>query len=579
MKTNSLLTAFLFGLVTLIVPGHSILAWSSTTGHDAAVPHGLRLNPTIINGNVLLCPDEEETLATQEYDTYQWYKDGSVIPGATGQTHTINYYDDVLSTFSVYVTLGDESAMSPTIFVDGWTFLPVVVMSYGDGFWFDDEAWQLCEHHELFFEIMLPYTTHIQWYRDGMPIPDANNSVYQPDQTGVYTVSGAPAVCPDYVQYSLPLSVIVHTAPTPVISQQENTLYASIFPGQWYAGDDPIPGATGETFIPGEEGWYSFKYTDANGCYSMSEPWYFEFPVDILPGDANCDGVVNVLDVIAIVNYFIGLDPDPFCFENADVNGDGIINILDVISTVSIFLDGDDATGTVIDIEGNVYQTVVIGGREWMAENLRTTKYADGSDVPGGLNDGEWGGALYGAYSIYPHALINGLNSDEEVVNAYGLLYNWYAVDDDRNLCPDGWHVPSHAEWTELEDYLMDEYDLTNNHTDVNGLGSALKSCRQVNSPLGGDCVTNEHPRWNAHSVHHGSDLVGFGTLPAGRRRLNGVFFDIGHMGFFWTSTSHTNTHAINRTLYSDAGHISGFFSMNYRKTIGYSVRCVKTAD
>ncbi len=67
----------------------------------------------------MLCPDEEETLATQEYNTYQWYKDRRAIPGATGQTHTINDYDDVLSTFSVYVTLGDDSAMSPTIFVDG----------------------------------------------------------------------------------------------------------------------------------------------------------------------------------------------------------------------------------------------------------------------------------------------------------------------------------------------------------------------------------------------------------------------------------------------------------------------------
>lgn len=537
----------------------------------------IRLNPTIINGNVILCPGGQETLITQEYDSYQWYKDGSQIPGATAQTHEINYYDDVLSSFSVFVTLGDESAMSPSIFVDGYMFLPVVVSSYGEGFWFDDEAFQMCEYHELYFEIMLPYTTHIQWYRDNEPIPGANNSVYQVDQTGVYWVSGAPAVCPDYIQYSLPLEVVVHTPPLPVINQQENTLYTSVFPGQWYSGNEPIPGETGETYTPEAEGWYSFEYTDSNGCKKMSEPYYFEMPAELLPGDANCDGIVNVLDITTIVNYYIDLDPDPFCFENADVNNDGLINILDIIATVDIFAGNDvDDPNTVIDIEGNVYPTVIINGREWMAENLRTTKYADGSDIPGGLNDGQWANANYGAYSVYPHALINGLNSDEEVIEAYGILYNWFAVDDARNLCPEGWYVPSHAEWTELEDYMMNEYDITNHPNDVNGLGSALKSCRQVNSPLGGDCVTAEHPRWNAHSVHHGQDMAGFGTLPAGRRRLNGVFFDAGHMGFFWTSTSHTATHAINRTLFSDTGHVAGFFSMNYRKTIGYSVRCIK---
>ncbi len=535
------------------------------------------LNPTIINGNVILCPDGTETLMTQEYDSYQWHKDGNPVPGATEQYFEIDYYNYVGSSVSVFVTLGDESAMSPTIFVDGYMFLPVVVSSYGSGFWFQDEEWHMCEYHELFFEIMLPYTTHIQWYRDGEAIPDATQSVYQVEQTGEYYVSGAPAVCPDYVQYSLPLSVVVHTPPLPVISQVDEQLQTSVFPGQWYFGDAPIPGATGQFITPEEEGWYSFEFTDNYGCTKMSEPYHYEMPADILPGDANCDGLVNVLDVISMVSYFVGLNPDPFCFDNADVNGDGVINILDVILTVAIFADGNGGeTGSVIDIDGNVYQTIVIGEQEWMAENLRTTRFADGSLIPVDLTDGQWTNALYGASAIYPHHMINGLNSDEEVLDAYGMIYNWYAVDDDRGLCPEGWYVPSHDEWTQLENYMISTYDLTNHHNDVNGLGSALKSCRQVNSPLGGDCVVSDHPRWNPHSTHYGQDLAGFGTLPAGRRRLNGVYFDIGHMGFFWTSSSHTATHAINRTLYSDAGHISGFFSMNYRKTVGYSVRCIK---
>ena len=241
--------------------------------------------------------------------------------------------------------------------------------------------------------------------------------------------------------------------------------------------------------------------------------------------------------------------------------------------------DPGDEHGTVTDIDGNTYPTIILNGREWMAENLRTTRYADGTVIPSGLTDGQWGNTGTGAFAIYPHALIDGLHSPDEVVEAYGHLYNWYAVDDARGLCPAGWYVPSHNEWTEFEDYLITTYNLVNEPNVVDGLGSALKSCRQVNSPIGGECVTDQHPRWNAHSIHHGHDLVEFATLPAGRRRLNGVFFDVGHMGFFWTSTSHTTTHAINRTLFSDAGHIAGFFSMNYRKTVGYSVRCIRETD
>jgi len=93
-------------------------------------------NPTIINGNVILCPGGQETLITQEYDTYQWYKNGNLIPGATQQTHVITFYQDVGSNFSVFVTLGTQSAMSLSIFVDGYMFLPLVVSSYGQGYWF-----------------------------------------------------------------------------------------------------------------------------------------------------------------------------------------------------------------------------------------------------------------------------------------------------------------------------------------------------------------------------------------------------------------------------------------------------------
>lgn len=242
-----------------------------------------RLNPTIINGNVMLCPGEQETLSTQEYDTYQWHKDGNPIPGATNQTHVVSYYADAGSSFTVFVTQGGQSAMSPSILVDGWVFLPLTVSSYGQGYWYNPlTGWELCEYHELIFQVMMPYNTNIQWYRDNIPIPGATSAIYEVEQTGVHTVRGSPATCPNYVQYSVPLPVTVHVPPQPVITEQSDTLFTSVFPGQWYAGDNPIPGETGEFLVPPSDGWYSFEFTDGNGCKKMSEPYYYEWnPVGI----------------------------------------------------------------------------------------------------------------------------------------------------------------------------------------------------------------------------------------------------------------------------------------------------------
>ncbi len=119
----------------------------------------------------------------------------------------------------------------------------------------------------------------------------------------------------------------------------------------------------------------------------------------------------------------------------------------------------DGTTGTITDIDGNTYNTTFIGGNEWMAENLRVTKYNNDDAIPTGLSNAYWFNTTQGAYAIYPHGSINGLDSDAEVVAAYGKLYNWHAVDDERGLCPAGWSVPGDDDWTQLVDYLMDEYD------------------------------------------------------------------------------------------------------------------------
>ena len=223
--------------------------------------------------------------------------------------------------------------------------------------------------------------------------------------------------------------------------------------------------------------------------------------------------------------------------------------------------------GTVTDIDGNVYPTVVIGNQEWMAVNLRTTRYADGSDIPTNLDNSQWASTTQGARTIYPHANVDGVGSDEEMVAAYGQWYNWYTTVDDRGLCPTGWRVPTGYDWIDLTSFL------TGHNPD--NLGNRLKSCRQVNSPLGEECAVSDHPRWNSNTNHHGTDEYGFDALPASARTSDGSFIPIiGHMTTYWSTSEFTGIYVYTWGLYASNGDLYPYnmFSKNY----GFSVRCVK---
>lgn len=259
-----------------------------------------------------------------------------------------------------------------------------------------------------------------------------------------------------------------------------------------------------------------------------------------------------------------------------------------MMAIVLVFLNScnDDDTEpvftTVSDIEGNVYRTVVIGGQEWMAENLRVSRYNNGDLIPTGLSNEDWGETTEGAYAIYPHEggswdddPVEDINSDDEMLAAYGILYNWYAVDDERGLCPDGWSVPGDDDWSQLVTYLMEQYGLHNHWgiSDIDGAGNALKSCRQVNSPRGGSCNTSKNPRWNAHSTHHGMDEFGLSLLPGGSRTQWGDFFLIGISGYWWSADEHSTNFAWSREASMDVGNISQYFP---HKSSGFSIRCIK---
>ncbi len=238
---------------------------------------------------------------------------------------------------------------------------------------------------------------------------------------------------------------------------------------------------------------------------------------------------------------------------------------------------GDDAPDPegVADGDGNYYPTVVIGQQEWFAENLRTTVYADGSPVSGQLGSLTVPGATEGAYGVYPHdggyleGDVAGIGSDEEMVAAYGLLYNWHAVNDSRGLCPDGWRMPGEGDWRALVDYLIEHDD----GVSAGNVASSLKSCRQVDSPLGGDCDKSTHPRWDFDPRRFGTDDYGFSALPGGMYTSDGVFNRIGREGAWWSSSEVSSSAAWLTRMSAGLGDV---YITDYPVGAGAAVRCMR---
>lgn len=200
--------------------------------------------------------------------------------------------------------------------------------------------------------------------------------------------------------------------------------------------------------------------------------------------------------------------------------------------------------GTVTDIDGNTYQTVKIGDQEWMTQNLRTTKYNDGSIIPNITNNTDWANLSTGAYSWY--------NNDNVYEQPYGKLYNWFAVDDSRGLCPTGWHVPTDAEWTILTDYLG---------------GSSI---------AGGYLKEAGTTHWSVPNTG-ATNKSGFTGLPGGERWTSGVFQAFGFYGAWWSSTETgpNSGDAWTRFLNYDDTAIDASDGED-NKTAGCSVRCIQ---
>ncbi|MBE0640024.1 MAG: hypothetical protein IH598_16015 [Bacteroidales bacterium] len=204
--------------------------------------------------------------------------------------------------------------------------------------------------------------------------------------------------------------------------------------------------------------------------------------------------------------------------------------------------------------DGNEYSSVQIGDQCWMAENLAYLPSVSQSSQYSN-ND-----PYYYVYG-YQGTNTNTAKATENYQN-YGVLFNWPAS---LTACPEGWHLPTYAQWTQLVDYLGSQ--------GINLHGNALKSCRQVNSPLSGDCNTMEHPRWNSDATNHGFDEFGFSALPGGIRHM-GIYGNLGMYGHWWSATEYNSTIAWNSVIISFWGAMNKY--SDYEKSTGMSVRCLK---
>ena len=235
--------------------------------------------------------------------------------------------------------------------------------------------------------------------------------------------------------------------------------------------------------------------------------------------------------------------------------------------TTYIFVVPDQDTficeGTITDPrDGNVYSMVQIGSQCWLAENLKYLPAVSPSTTDNLTQP------VYYVYGYQGTDVNEAMESDN--YHNYGVLYNWPAA---LEACPTGWHLPEDEEWTQMTSYLIDNYE---DVTEAN-IGNSLKSCRQVNSPLGGDCDTSEHPRWDSHNTHYGTDDFGFSALPPGVRSTSGTFFWKGEFADFWTSTEASSLNAIGRGIYYMNGSVIPY--SNGIKSFGFSVRCIRNLE
>jgi uncharacterized protein (TIGR02145 family) len=179
-----------------------------------------------------------------------------------------------------------------------------------------------------------------------------------------------------------------------------------------------------------------------------------------------------------------------------------------------------------------------------MTENLKTTRYSDGSDIPMVTDNGQWSSLTTSAFCWYH-------NNESNYRNLYGAYYNFQAVNTGK-LCPTGWHVPTDTEWTELTTYLGG----------INNTGGKLK-----------ETGTSPPGLWN-HPNSYATNETGFTACRGGKRPNSGTFYYDGYHGYWWRSKEPSQSAAWYRSMSSMNGDVERSWGDNKKE--GFSVRCLR---
>jgi uncharacterized protein (TIGR02145 family) len=284
-------------------------------------------------------------------------------------------------------------------------------------------------------------------------------------------------------------------------------------------------------------------------------------------GDEDSDGICDDIDTCIGVEDECGVCNGPGPTEIVidqiittydsvflPVDGEWFVYAVDVDTTFTYtcapFFGG---CGDPVGYQGYDYATVLIGDQCWFAENLRSENYENGDAIPSNLSDSEWSSTTSGAVAVYGEdAGCDDYSPDIDAcdpaqsLEEYGRLYNWYAIDDARGLCPSSWHVPTDGEWTLMTDELGGE------------------------SIAGGQMKTT----YGWYQGGNGTNSTGFSGLPGGYRVSNGSFDSAGGNGVWWSS-SPLGSVAWNRYL----NYYEDVFRINSSLRSGFSVRCVRDAE
>ncbi|HLN20568.1 MAG TPA: FISUMP domain-containing protein [Bacteroidales bacterium] len=314
----------------------------------------------------------------------------------------------------------------------------------------------------------------------------------------------------------------------------------------WSSGGETVYGISGTQYTYRVNSWDHWVFTAdgtntkayRNGILLSIVPRYSGFTMD------NSGGILRfgTAGAIGHTSYMKGKLDDIRIYNRA----------LDESEIHLLFAENDwPATASISDADGNIYEVAKIGTQIWMKQNLKTTKFSDGTPIPNVTVDATWAALTTPAYSWY---------SNDAVSNkaTYGGLYNWYAINTGK-LCPTGWHVPSDEEWKKLEIFLgmspaeADRYDAWRGTTE----GGELK--------LAGTSF------WNTPNTG-ATNSSGFSALPGGQRSGAGTFMEI-NVGAHWHTSTQSGGDNYRRSLYYSEAKINRYSTW---KSCGYSVRCVK---